>query len=70
MKSNESTIIGLGCVVLGVLGMILLDHFVQGITHTVLASAVIVVLLTAALILHHGGHQMVLSARRDRLSSE
>ena len=50
--------IGLGCAVLGVLGMIFLDHVVAGIAHTVLASTVIVVLLTGALVLHHAGHQI------------
>lgn len=66
MTRHESTIIGLGCAALGVLGMIFLDRAVGGIIHTVLASAVIVVLLTAALVLHHAGPGIIRVTRRNR----
>lgn len=50
---NRTIAIGLGAAVVGVVGIILIDHLAHGTALTVLSAVLLVVLIAAVLMLHH-----------------
>ena len=55
---NWTAIIGLGAVLIGVVGVVLVDHFAHGTVHTILTALLLAVLIAAALLLHRTALQI------------
>jgi hypothetical protein len=53
-----TAIIALGATVIGVIGVVLLDHLAHGAVHTILTALLLVVLIAAALLLHHSADRI------------
>ena len=56
-----TAIIGLGAAIIGVVGVVLLDHFAHGAIHTILTALLLALLIAAALLLH----RMALQIEQD-----
>lgn len=50
---NRTIAIGLGAAVVGVVGIVLIDHLAHGTALTVLSAVFLVALIAAVLVLHH-----------------
>lgn len=53
-----TAIIGLGATIVGIVGVVLLDHLAYGAVHTILTALLLTLLIAAALFLHHTALQI------------